>query len=82
LKFLNGLSNTYRNIIKEAWLNFEKNIKSLSMTKSLISYAELTTMAENASIFDKTEVQEAVRFLNDLGNLISFLFYVPKSNGF
>ncbi len=52
------------------------------MTKSLISYAELTTMAENASIFDKTEVQEAVRFLNDLGNLISFLFYVPKSNGF
>ena len=58
--------------MKEVWLNFEKNIRTASRTRSLVSYAEIVDIAESSFIFDKQEILEAVRFLNDLGALQYF----------
>ena len=40
--------------------------------KSLISFDEIKSVAENFGIYEKEEILEAIRFLNDLGSLQYF----------
>ena len=58
--------------IPEAWFNFESKIKKLSDQKPLITYKEAVDIAESASLFDATEILQAIRFFKDLGSLQYF----------
>ena len=66
--------------IPTVWLNFERNIKLLSATKSLVPYKEVVELAESSSLFDPDEILQAVRFLNDLGSLQYFETTMLKEN--
>ena len=52
--------------IPEVWLNFEKNVKKESITKSLVTYDRIIEIAEESNMFDKQEILEAVKFLNGI----------------
>jgi hypothetical protein len=54
------------------WLDFEDIILEKSKTVSLVSYEEITKIAEQAGIFEKDEIEHSIRFLSDLGTLQYF----------
>lgn len=58
--------------IPRHWFNFENSVRDLSSQMSLISYGEVSELAENAGIFDEQEILQAIRFLADLGSLQYF----------
>ncbi len=58
--------------IPEAWFNFERKIKDLSVDKPLITLQQITEIAEASSLFEPGEILQAIRFLNDLGSLQYF----------
>jgi leucine-rich repeat kinase 2 len=53
-------------------LTFEANIKKEAQRESLVTFKEITEIADSSGIYDQDEVFEAVRFLNDLGSLQYF----------
>ena len=54
------------------WFYFENAIVEKSKSDSLISYDELIKVAELSGIFEKDELQHALRFLSDLGTVQYF----------
>ena len=56
--------------IPKAWLTFEGLISECK--EDILEYRQVTDIAQNAGIFDSTEVLQAVQFLHDLGSLQYF----------
>ena len=57
--------------LKEVYLKFEKDIQNRSKKDSLLSFDEISRIAENYGI-NGNGITEAIRFLNDLGSLQYF----------
>jgi len=53
--------------IPQTWFNLEKEIRSLSTSKFLIAYSEMVEIAVEHGLFGELEIQQGIRFLNDLG---------------
>ncbi|KAH3812974.1 hypothetical protein DPMN_141417, partial [Dreissena polymorpha] len=65
--------------IPEVWLQFENNVIAARTDSNVIEYSALEKMANASGVFDKTEVFQAVQFLNDLGSLQHFTTESLKS---
>lgn len=53
-------------------MKFEEGIKAESREKDVITYDEMSNIADRFAIYESNELIEAIRFLNDLGSLQYF----------
>lgn len=58
--------------IPECWLQLEEKLNELKANTSLIDYKEIETLATKYGIFDKSELNQTIQFLHDLGSLLYF----------
>jgi leucine-rich repeat kinase 2 len=57
---------------KGVWLDFELSVKDRSQYSSVLSYSEISGIAEGCGMYEKHEILQAVRFLKDLGSIQYF----------
>ena len=71
-KLLKFKSRWFFESFKEAYLNFESQVKEMIHYGPLVNHSSIVKVAEACGILDPQEISQAIRFLNDLGSLQYF----------